>query len=61
MVNQKDEKSKIGNDIIIVGLLGLLLLSVVPTIIGGTTTEIQSVFAQTEEPMVTPTNDTLKA
>ena len=51
MVNQKNAKLKIGHNIIIVALIGLLLLSVIPTIFSGSSsTIIQPTLGQPEDP-----------
>lgn len=59
MINQKNAKSKLGSGIITVALLGLLILSVIPTIVGNSSI-IQLALAQTEATSPIPTNDTLQ-
>jgi glucose/arabinose dehydrogenase len=51
MVNQKNAKFKIGYNIMIVALIGILLLSVIPTIFSGSSsTIIQPTLGQPEDP-----------
>ena len=50
MVNQKNVKFKIGHNIMIVALIGLLLLSVIPAIFSGSSTIIQPTLGQGEDP-----------
>ena len=51
MVDQKNVKFKIGHNIMIVALIGLLLLSVIPAIFSGSSsTIIQPTLGQDEDP-----------
>jgi hypothetical protein len=50
MVNQKNAKFKIRHNIISVALIGLLLLSVIPTIFYGSSPIIQPTLGQPEDP-----------
>ena len=50
MINQKSAKFRIGNNIISIVLIGLLLLSTIPTIFSGSSTVIQPTLGQPEDP-----------